>query len=107
MLKKLFNWLFAREDDAPKQVRVYDFTTRGPGNDIALRVIGDGEYAEAVVFLDVGDDLPDVGDFIVVDLSEPEDIGDNIYTFIVDSVATVSLGVSKLTMSRYEVAENS
>lgn len=106
MIKKLFSWLFAKGEETPKEVRVYDFTTRGPGNDIALRVIGDGEYAEAVVFLSLGDDVPEVGDFIVVDLSDPEDLGESIKTFVVDSAITVSLGVSKLTMSLYEGAED-
>lgn len=106
MLKKLFNWLFAKEDEAPKQVRVYDFTTRGPGNDITLRVIGDGEYAEAVVFLDMGADAPEVGDFIVVDLSDSKSTDDLTVTFVVDTTEPVALGITQLTMSRYEGAEN-
>lgn len=106
MLKKLFNWLFAKEDEAPQGVRVYDFTTRGPGNDITLRVIGDGEYAEAVVFLEMGADAPEVGDFIVVDLSDSKSTDDLTVTFVVDTTEAVALGITQLTMSRYEGAEN-
>lgn len=106
MFKKLFNWLFAKEDEAPKQVRVYDFTTRGPGNDITLRVIGDGEYAEGVVLLDVGAEAPEMGDFIVVDLSDSQSPDDLTMTFVVDSVESVALGITQLTMSRYEGADH-
>ena len=106
MLKKLFKWLFAKEDEAPKQVRVYDFTTRGPGNDITLRVIGDGEYAEGVVFLDIAAEAPEVGDFIVVDLSDSKSTEDLTVTFVVDTTERVALGITQLTMSRYEAAEN-
>lgn len=108
MLKKLFNWLFAKEDEAPKQaqVQVYDFTTRGPGNDITLRVIGDGEYAEGVVFLDMDTKAPQVGDFIVVDLSNSKSTEDLTVTFVVDTVERVALGITQLAMSRYEAAEN-
>ncbi|WNT48289.1 DNA ligase [Salmonella phage SPLA5a] len=103
MFKKLFNWLFAKENETPsKQVRVYDFTTRGPGNDITLRVIGDGEYAEAVVFLDITAEKPEVGDFIVVDLSDNTDP----MTFVVETVESVALGISQLTLTRYEAAED-
>lgn len=107
MLKKLFNWLFAKEDEAPKHpVRIYDFTTRGPGNDITLRVISDGEYAEGVVFLDIAAEAPEVGDFVVVDLGHPDSTDDLIVTFVVDTFERVELGVSKVTMSRYEGSEN-
>lgn len=101
MFKKLFNWLFAKKDEAPaKEVRVYDFTTRGPGNDITLRVIGDGQYAEAVVFLDITAEKPEVGDFIVVDLSDNTDP----MTFVVETVESVALGISQLTLTRYDGA---
>lgn len=106
MIKKLFSWLFGKDEETSREVRVFDFVERGPGNDITLRIIDDGNYAEAVVFLDMGADVPEVGDFIVVDLSDQADLEESINTFVVDSAITVSLGVSKLTMSRYEGAEN-
>lgn len=103
MLKKLISWLFAREEELEVPVRVYDFTERCErGHDITLRVINDGDYAEAVIALTLGDLPPEVGDFVVVKLdgdSEP-------ITFIIDTVDPVSLGISKLTLSRYEGAED-
>ena len=60
MFKWLKDWLFATEDEQVKEVRVYDFIERREnGHDVTLRVIGDGDYAEAMVFLTLGD-LPPV-----------------------------------------------
>lgn len=96
MFKWLKDWLFATEDEQVKEVRVYDFIERREnGHDVTLRVIGDGDYAEAMVFLTLGDLPPNVGDFIVVDL-------EGAVTFVIDTVKEVSLGVSQLTLSRYE-----
>lgn len=101
MLKKLFNWLFAKEDEASEhEVRVFDFTEQGPGHDIAIRVINDGEYAEAVVALKLADLPPAVGDFIVVVIDGAWN------TFVVETSECVSLTVTKLTLTRYEGAEN-
>lgn len=101
MLKKLFNWLFAKEDEASEhEVRVFDFTEQGPGHDITMRVINDGEYAEAVVALNLADLPPAVGDFIVVVIDGAWN------TFVVDTSEPVALGITQLTMSRYEGAEN-
>lgn len=101
MLKRLFNWLFAKEDDATEHgVRVFDFTEQGPGHDITMRVIDDGEYAEAVVALSMADLPPAVGDFIVV-------VIDGVHnTFVVETAEGVSLTVTKLTLTRYEGAES-
>lgn len=101
MFKRLINWLFAKEDETTEnEVRVFDFTEQGPGHDIAIRVINDGEYAEAVVALNLADLPPAVGDFIVVV------IDDAWNTFVVDTSEPVALGITQLTMSRYEGAEN-
>lgn len=101
MLKKLFNWLFAKEDEVSEhEVRVFDFTEQGPGHDITMRVINDGEYAEAVVALNLADLPPAVGDFIVVVIDGAWN------TFVVDTSEPVALGITQLTMSRYEGAEN-
>lgn len=101
MLKKLFNWLFAKEDESSeREVRVFDFTEQGPGHDITMRVINDGEYAEAVVALNLADLPPAVGDFIVVVIDGAWN------TFVVDTSEPVALGITQLTMSRYEGAEN-
>ena len=101
MLKRLFNWLFAKEDEATEnEVRVFDFTEQGPGHDITMRVINDGEYAEAVVALNLADLPPAVGDFIAVVL-------DGVHnTFVVETSEGVSLTVTKLTLTRYEGAED-
>lgn len=101
MLKKLFNWLFAKEDESSEhEVRVFDFTEQGPGHDITMRVIDDGEYAEAVVALKLAEHPPAVGDFIVVVL-------DGVHnTFVVETSEGVSLTVTKLTLTRYEGAED-
>lgn len=106
MLKRLIDWLFAKEDEKPREVKVFDFTTRGPGNDITLRVIGDGEYAEGVVFLDIAAEAPEIGDFVVVDLGNPDSTDDLTMTFVVDTLERVGLGISKVTMSRYEGSGN-
>ncbi|AKJ73507.1 putative DNA ligase [Salmonella phage 40] len=106
MLKKLFNWLFAKKEDPHSEVNVFDFTRREAGHDITLRMINDGEYAEAVVFLEMGADAPEVGDFIVVDLSDSKSRDDLTVTFVVDTTEPVALGITQLTMSRYEGAEN-
>lgn len=102
MLKKLLEFMFGKKAE-PKDVKVFDFTSRGAGHDITLRVIGDGDYAEGMVFLCLGEEGPSVGDFIVVDL-EPsaEDELDNVWTFVVDSAKAISLNVHQITMSRYE-----
>lgn len=101
MFKRLINWLFAKEDETTEnEVRVFDFTEQGPGHDIAIRVINDGEYAEAVVALKLADLPPAVGDFIVVVIDGAWN------TFVVDTSEPVALGITQLTMSRYEGAEN-
>lgn len=101
MFKRLINWLFAKEDETTEnEVRVFDFTEQGPGHDIAIRVINDGEYAEAVVALNLADLPPAVGDFIVVVIDGAWN------TFVVDTSEPVALGITQLTMSRYEGAEN-
>lgn len=101
MLKRLINWLFAKEDETTEnEVRVFDFTERGPGHDITMRVIDDGVYAEALVALNIDDLPPAVGDFIVVVL-------DGVHnTFVVETSEGVSLNVTKLTLTRYEGAED-
>lgn len=101
MFKRLINWLFAKEDETTEnEVRVFDFTEQGPGHDIAIRVINDGEYAEAVVALKLADLPPAVGDFIVVVIDGAWN------TFVVDTSEPVALGITQLTMSRYEGTEN-
>lgn len=101
MFKRLINWLFAKEDETTEnEVRVFDFTEQGPGHDITMRVIDDGEYAEAVVALSMADLPPTVGDFIVVVLYGVHN------TFVVETVEGVSLTVTKLTLTRYEGAED-
>lgn len=101
MFKRLINWLFAKEDETTEnEVRVFDFTEQGPGHDITMRVINDGEYAEAVVALNLADLPPAVGDFIVVVIDGAWN------TFVVDTSEPVALGITQLTMSRYEGAEN-
>lgn len=109
MLKKLFNWLFAKKEAQPvREVNVFDFTKREAGHDITLRMIDDGEYAEAMVFLAIDQKSPEVGDFIVVnlELSSIEEGGDYDITFVVESVTRVALGISQLTLTRYEGAED-
>lgn len=101
MFKRMINWLFAREDETTEnEVRVFDFTEQGPGHDISMRVIDDGEYAEAVVALNLADLPPAVGDFIVVV------IGGVHSTFVVETSEGVSLTITKLTLTRYEGAED-
>lgn len=101
MLKKLFNWLFAKEDETSEhEVRVFDFTEQRPGHDITMRVINDGEYAEAVVALNLADLPPAVGDFIVVVIDGQHN------TFVVETSEGVSLTVTKLTLTRYEGTES-
>ncbi|YP_009966323.1 DNA ligase [Klebsiella phage KNP2] len=101
MFKRLINWLFAKDDETTEnEVRVFDFTEQGPGHDIAIRVINDGEYAEAVVALKLADLPPAVGDFIVVVIDGAWN------TFVVDTSEPVALGITQLTMSHYEGAEN-
>lgn len=108
MLKKLFNWLFAKKEEPHREVNVFDFTKREAGHDITLRMIDDGEYAEAMVFLAIDQQAPEVGDFIVVNLEQSSMQGEVDYhmTFVVESVTRVALGISQLTLTRYEGAED-
>lgn len=99
MFKRLLNWLFAKEDEQDKEVKVFDFTTSVEGEDgmdITMRFLDGGEHAEGVVFQNLGADHVPVGAFIVVD------VAGEVTTYIVDTAEAIALGVTQITCYRME-----
>lgn len=91
MLKKLFNWLFAKEDEQTAQPIVHDFSKRRFGHDLTFRVFSGGQDAQGVAISETpvvtGDLLitPKVGyteedDIVVFIVLKSEEVAPQVYS---------------------------
>ena len=98
MFKRLFDWLFPKEQQPILQeVTVHDFTAQREGRDIAMRYFGESMTAEAVLFTELGYEMIKPGELLTVTLDDNVPI-----TFVIEECEYISLTATKVDLIRVE-----